>query len=108
MVDLYCRFKYHCVRDESAKDQLVVGGKMTGITESILPNNPSTRAEKINWPRLAFLPLLLLIPSRGPPMPTGRLEVTIHIQQSRGFQNIGYLHIHIHLNKVKVEIEIYH
>ena len=36
-----------CVRGEGAKDQLVVGDKMTGITDSILPDNPSIRAKKI-------------------------------------------------------------
>ena len=39
-----------CVSDEDAKDQLVVSGKMSGITDSILPNNPSIQTEKIIWP----------------------------------------------------------
>ena len=37
-----------CVSDEGAKDQLVVGGKMVGITDCILPDNPSIQAEKNN------------------------------------------------------------
>ena len=32
-----------CVSDEGAKDQLVVGGKIAGITNCILPDNPSIR-----------------------------------------------------------------
>ena len=39
-----------CVRDEGTTDQLVIGGKMAGITDSILPDNPSIRAEKIIRP----------------------------------------------------------
>ena len=39
-----------CVSDGGAKDHLVVGGKMAGITDSISPNNPSIRAEKIIRP----------------------------------------------------------
>ena len=30
-----------CVRDEGAIDQMVVGGKMAEITDSVLPNNLS-------------------------------------------------------------------
>ena len=30
-----------CVRDEGTTDQLVIGGKMVGITDTILPDNPS-------------------------------------------------------------------
>ena len=52
-----------CVRDKSAKDQLVVGGKMAGIVDSISPDNPSIRAEKIIRPRLDYLPLAFLMPS---------------------------------------------
>ena len=97
-----------CVRDKSAKDQLVVGGKMAGIIDSILSNNPSIRAEKIIRPRLDYVPLAFVMPSRGPPTPAGRLEVAIHIHQSRGCQNIGYLYISLQLNRVKVKIEIPH
>ena len=39
-----------CVRDEGTTDQLVIGGKMMAITDSILPNNPSIQAEKIIRP----------------------------------------------------------
>ena len=38
------------VRGEGAKDQLVIGDKMAGITDSISPDNPSIRAEKIIRP----------------------------------------------------------
>ena len=39
-----------CVRDKGTTDQLVIGGKMAGITDSISPDNPSIRAEKIIRP----------------------------------------------------------
>ena len=39
-----------CVRDEGATNQLVIGDKMTGNVDSILPDNPSIQAEKIIRP----------------------------------------------------------
>ena len=39
-----------CVRGEGAKDQPVIIDKMTGITDSMLPDNPSIQAEKIVRP----------------------------------------------------------
>ena len=72
-----------CVRDESVKDQMMVGGKMVGITDSIPPNNVSIRAERIIRPRLDYFPLALVMSSRGPPTPAGQLEVAMHIQQSK-------------------------
>ena len=57
----------------------MVGGKMAGITDSISPNNPSIRAEKIFRPRLDYLPLAFVMLSRGPLTPAGRLEVAILI-----------------------------
>ena len=97
-----------CVRDKSAKDQMMVGGKMAGITDSISLNNPSIRAEEKIRPRLDYIPLAFVMPSRGLPTPAGRLEVAMHIQKSRGCQNIGYLHIPLRLNRAEVEIEIPH
>ena len=73
-----------CVRDKSAKDQLVVGGKMAGIADSILPNNLLIQVEKLIRPRLDYVPLAFVMPSRGPLIPTRRLEVAMHIQQFRG------------------------
>ena len=55
---------------------------MVGITDSISPNNLSIRAEKIIRPRLDYVPLAFVMPSRGPPVPTGRLEVAMNIQKS--------------------------
>ena len=37
------------VKGEGAKNQLVVGDKMVGITDSISPNNLLIQTEKINW-----------------------------------------------------------
>ena len=53
-----------CVRSEGVKDQLVIGGKMTGIMDSILPDNLSIQAEKIVRPRLCYCLLTFLMPSR--------------------------------------------
>ena len=39
-----------CVRSEGAKDQPVISDKMTGITESTLPDNLSIRVEEIIRP----------------------------------------------------------
>ena len=97
-----------CVSDKDTTDQLVIGSKMAGITDSISLDNPSIRAEKIIRPRLDYIPLAFVMPSRGPPTPAGRLEVAMHIQKSRGCQNIGYLHIPLRLNRAEVEIEIPH
>ena len=36
-----------CVSDEGAIDQIMVGAKMAGITDSISPDNPSIRSEEI-------------------------------------------------------------
>ena len=69
-----------CVRDENAKDQMMVGGKMAGITDSILPNNLLIRAKKIIRPRHDYLPLAFVMPSCRPPTPAGQLEVAMHIQ----------------------------
>ena len=38
------------VRGEGTKDQLMIGDKMKGITDSILPDKPSIRANKIVQP----------------------------------------------------------
>ena len=45
---------FECVRDEGTTDQLVIGGKMSGSTDTILPDNPSIQAEK-NSPALTIL-----------------------------------------------------
>ena len=81
---------------------------MVGITDSISPNNLSIRAEKIIRPRLDYIPLVFVMPSRGPPITARQLEVAMHIQKSRGCQNIGYLHISLRLARVMVNIEIPH
>ena len=86
----------------------MVGGKIAEITDSILPNNPAIQAEKIIRPRLDYILLAFLMPSCGPPIPAGQLEVAVHIKKSRGWQNIGCLHISCRLTRVKVKIEIPH
>ena len=97
-----------CVRDKGTTDQLVIGSKMAGITDSISLDNPSIRAEEIIRPGPDWFPLACSMPSVGHSVLAVQLEVAAHIYQPRGCQTIGYLHIPIRLQGVEVEIEIPH
>ena len=70
-----------CVRDKGTTDQLVIGSKMAGITDSISPDNPSIRAEEIVWPGPDWFPLAFLMPSIRHPVLAFQLEVAVHIDQ---------------------------
>lgn len=95
-----------CVRDKGTIDQLVIGSKMAGITDCILPDNPSIRAEEIVWPGPDWFPLAFLMPGIGHPVLAFQLEVAVHIDQCRSCQDVGYLNIPCSLQGVEVEIEI--